>query len=628
MCGIAGILGLRRTYRVDGDDIKRMCSALVHRGPDDEGIYTEDCLGIGMRRLSVIDVEAGRQPISNEDETVFVVFNGEIYNFPSLRRQLIERGHRFKTRTDTEVIVHLYEDHGTGCVKFLRGMFAFAVWDKRRKSLLLARDRMGQKPLYYCADSERLIFASEIKAILTCSETGREVDPAAVAEYLHFGYVSSHRSIYRDIRKLRPAHILKAENGKVMSPCRYWEMPWPNPTSCSERHYLTELNSRLEESVRLRLVSDVPIGAFLSGGVDSSVITAVMSDVAENTIETFNVGFSEMTFDERRKARQIASLFRTNHHSNIMKYDASELLHDVVAQFDEPFADDSALPTYLLSKYTRQGVTVALSGDGGDELFGGYMRYLARRFMGTYLLLPRPLRRILEKTVDKLPDRTDYFMESLLKQLRLFVRMAKNIEQKEAYPIPYIFGRNGHLEILSHDCVARGERCDDSSVDKLEEEYGSLDQITKMMWLDMNMYLCDDILTKVDRMSMAHSLEVRCPFLDHELVEFAATVPTSLKIRGTKTKYLLKKYAAQRIPKSIVRQRKHGFNFPVGQWLKTSLKPLLKEIFLCDDNIYFLNQDVARNLLNEHWSGKRDHSKKIWNLLVLAVWNLQQKKVL
>jgi len=615
---------------VEYSDIKKMCSTLVHRGPDDEGIYIEKNVGIGVRRLSIIDIEGGRQPIANEDNTIKVICNGEIYNFLTHRKQLIQKGHTFRTGTDTEVIVHLYEDYGIDCVHLLRGMFAFAIWDSRSGSLFLSRDRLGQKPLYYYEDEKRFIFASEIKAILTCSGINTEIDYKGINDYLHFGFIPSPKSAYKCIKKVAPAHWLKIENGNNITKQRYWEIPWPNPVNHSEIDFIKELDFRLKESVRLRLNSDVPLGAFLSGGVDSSVIVGVMSQVSKNPIKTINMGFSEKSFDETGKAKKISELFHTDHYTRILHNDINDLIFKVIAQFDEPFADDSALPTYLLSKYTREHVTVVLSGDGGDELFGGYMRYKARKFMKLYFLLPSPVRKTVERLVAKMPEKSDYFMKSVVKQTKHFINYAKSIEQKNDFLIPYIFNKDGYYDLFTPyftDYFPKKGSYEEFSIDTFMRKYRLLDELTRMMYMDINTYLSDDILMKVDHMSMVHSLEVRCPFLDHPLVEFATTIPINFKIRGIQTKYLLKRYAEQRITKDIIRRKKHGFNFPLGELFKTTLKPILIDLLLCKDNSNFLDSSTVKNLLQEHWSNRIDHSKKIWTILVLVIWN-QQKKIL
>ncbi|MGH7856780.1 MAG: asparagine synthase (glutamine-hydrolyzing), partial [Candidatus Binatia bacterium] len=556
MCGIAGKLNLDPAEPVAAETVRAMCAALRHRGPDDDGFLFDGPVGMGMRRLSIIDLSTGRQPIRNEDGSVWVVYNGEIYNFPELRRSLEAAGHRFYTATDTEVIVHLYEEHGEDFVERLAGMFAIALWDRRERKLILARDRLGIKPLYYHLDGRRLLFGSEIKAILE-DDVDRDLDLQALHDYLSLNYVPGPRSIFRSIRKLPPAHLLVCAAGRVRLR-RYWELRCstenagrPVESLCEELHDL------LEDTVRGHLLSDVPVGVFLSGGLDSGSLVALASRVTNGPVRTFSIGFDDPSYDELAEARAVVRKFGTDHHEMIVRPDAVTLLPALVRAFDEPFADSSAIPVYCVSRLAREHVKVVLSGEGGDEVFGGYETYAAYKIAALYRRLPSLLAtQLIPFLVRQLP--VSHRRVSFDYKAKRFVEKAL---------LPPVDGHFGWKVIFSEDAKAAlyagGPNGFESPIGAWREAYarcGSPEPLTRLQHVDLEIYLPDDILVKADRMSMASSLEARVPYLDHRVVEFAASLPASLKVHGLTKKYLLRRTMAPHLPKRIVNGRKRGFN--------------------------------------------------------------------
>ena len=628
MCGIVGIFNHRKEAFVLNTQIRTMCSKLVHRGPDDEGIFVEEFVGFGIRRLSVIDIEGGSQPIFNEDRSLYIVCNGEIYNYKVLQKDLRNKGHKFRTESDVEVILHLYEEWGADCVRFLRGMFAFAIWDARRNSIYLARDRIGKKPLFYYTDNRQFLFSSEIKGILACKWINPEIDYMAFQDYLQLGYIPAPRSIYLGIKKLLPGHWARIDFEGNLEIETYWEIPWPTPKTCSKDLLISKLDSLLKDAVKLRLMSDAPLGAFLSGGLDSSVIVAIMRSLDNGKIKTYSVGFLEETYDERMYAEKVAEVFATEHRSWVVESDVSSLLPRIVQHFDEPFADPSAIPTYLLSEYTSKNVTVALSGDGGDELFGGYTRYRAELIAQVYSRLPEVSKRLIEKVILKLPAGRGYHGSSVTKQMKLWVEFIRKMESRGIYS-PYGFKKTEYNRLLDEDYNGTLTRIkgieSELSVKNIVDKYQSLDSVTQMMLTEMNTYLTDNILVKVDRMSMAHSLEVRCPLLDHRLIEFMANVPTNFKVKWHQSKYLLRQYAKNRMPRGIISRRKHGFSVPLADWFRTSLKPMLLDYLLDSSILGVINPVEVERILGDHWALRSDNSRKIYLLLVLALWEEQQK---
>jgi asparagine synthase (glutamine-hydrolysing) len=619
MCGIAGIFNSEIGSRVDEAVIHRMCQSIVHRGPDDEGIYVKGNVGLGIRRLSIIDLSGGRQPIHNEDKTIWVVFNGEIYNFIELRAELERAGHHFYTNTDTEVIVHLYEDLGSNCVQKLRGMFAIAVYDERRKCLLLARDRLGKKPLHYSFAKGQFMFGSEIKSLLAVAPELGEVDPEAILQYFYFGYILDPSTAFRSIRKLPPGFLLEFANGQI-SLRQYWDLPpYGTAEPKSEEEYLEELEHQLDEAVRIRLISDVPLGALLSGGVDSSTIVALMARASSRPVKTFTIGFSREDFNEAKAARMVSERFGTEHQELIVEPKMGETLQQLSSSLEEPFADSSILPTYYVSHLTRQHVTVALAGDGGDELFAGYERYAIglRRQVFDHIP-PWAGRWYREYAYPRLPS--------------TFVgrRFLFNIS------LP---SRDRYLDSLSFLPACHRERaffsdefldsfCDAAPPLRSFQNYfdsAPADQLlNRMLYLDTKTYLPGDILTKVDRMSMAASLEVRAPMLDHHVVEWAARLPENLKFRDGHGKYLLKKLAARvGVPQEVLNRPKQGFALPLVHWMRGELKDELLPILVEPRTLErgYFNRQAVRALLEEHSRGRRDHSAQIWLLLMFELWH-------
>jgi len=622
MCGIAGKLYLRSDTPVVPETVARMCDTLRHRGPDDEGIYVDGPLGMGMRRLSIIDLSTGKQPISNEDETVWTVYNGEIYNFPELRVSLEAKGHRFYTHTDTEVIVHLYEEYEEDFVTHLAGMFAIALWDTRQKKLLLARDRVGIKPLYYSVGLDRLVFGSEIKALLQ-DGVPREIDPQALHDYLSFNYVPGPRTIFSHIRKLPPGHLLTCKSGdvKVRS---YWELHYQENVSKNGTHaeeeYCEALHDLLKTTVKQHLISDVPLGVFLSGGIDSSSLVALMREVSSQTIQTFSIGFSEQSYDELAHARVIAKAFATDHHELVVRPQVIDLLPELIRYFDEPFADSTAIPVYCVSKLAREHVKVALSGEGGDEVFAGYETYSAYKFAALYQRLPKFLATsVIPAMIRRLPvshDRVSFDYKA-----KRFVNGAllppveghywwKVIFTEEAKAALYAAGSNGFADPvrLYHQVY---EQCTASDI------------LTKILHIDLKISLPDYILVKADRMSMATSLEARVPFLDHRVVEFAAALPPHLKLRGlTQKKYILRKAMARHLPAQILRGKKRGFNVPIPVWLRGELRDVVHDV-LSPQRVKeagLFNPETVSSLIQDHEAMRMDYSRNIWSLLIFSLW--------
>jgi asparagine synthase (glutamine-hydrolysing) len=618
MCGIAGIVGTEPGVVIEGATVHRMCQTIVHRGPDDEGIYTSDGVGLGMRRLSIIDLGGGHQPIHNEDKSIWVVFNGEIFNFPGLRSELESRGHRFYTDTDTEVIVHLYEEVGADCVHKLRGMFAFALYDERHKRFLLARDRLGIKPLHYSVKSGRLLFGSEIKAILAAAPELREVNNRALLQYFYFGYIPGPMTAFVDIQKLPPGHILELENGKVTLR-QYWDVPaYGTHEPRSEDECLEELETRLAEAVRIRLIADVPLGALLSGGTDSSIVVALMARASSKPVETFSIGFGSADFDERSHARLVAERFGTNHHEFVVDPHMEDTVHMLTGTLEEPFGDCSMLPTYHVSRLARQHVTVALSGDGGDELFGGYDRYriqLQRRFFN---LIPGWAGRWYRESVfPRLPS--EWYGRNFLFNISL-PWLDRYLDSVTYLPAT----RRGFL--LSDDFLI-ATRNGSAPLEPFRDCYAQApaqDPLSRLLYLDTKTYLPSDILTKVDRMSMLTSLEVRVPILDHLFLEWVTALPAHWKLRNGKGKYILKKLGERLgVPREVLHRPKQGFGMPLVHWMRRELKAGLLNLLLeprAMQRGYFRPGGV-KQLVDEHLSGRREHPGRLWILLAFELWH-------
>jgi asparagine synthase (glutamine-hydrolysing) len=618
MCGICGIFEYERREAIPQELVHRMNETIVHRGPDDEGIYTGPGIGFGFRRLSIIDLSGGHQPISNEDGTLWVMLNGEIYNYPELRKELEARGHRFSTRSDTETIVHLYEEYGEDCFRRLRGMFAIALWDSRERKLLLARDRVGKKPLFYAADQTRILFGSELKALLAADGLPRAMDPQALSDYFSFGYIPAPKTIYHAVRKVMPGHYLVA-SAKGVKETSYWDISFAKTEDRPEEEWCELLRHELCEATRVRLMSDVPLGAFLSGGVDSSSIVAVMAQLMKRPVTTCSIGFEEKEYDEADFARQIARQFHTEHHEQVVHPSALEVMDKLVWHFDEPFADSSAIPTYYVSRVARQNVTVALGGDGGDESFAGYRRYFFDHFENQLRrFVPPALRRTVFGPLGR-------WYPSLAWAPRAF-RGKATLQSLSRSPLEgyfnsiSIFRPDDKLRLFSGD-FQRGLAGYDS-LDVLRHYYdraGTDDLLSRIQYVDIKTYLPDDILTKVDRASMAVSLEVRAPLLDHQLMERVAAIPSSLKLRGRTGKYIFKKALAPLLPPETLYRSKQGFAVPLAQWFRAELRDLTYEaIFSSNDGI--LDLAYLKRVWQQHQKGVYDRSAHLWAVLMFRKW--------
>jgi asparagine synthase (glutamine-hydrolysing) len=618
VCGIAGIVR-RPDELVEAAQVHQMCQSIVHRGPDDEGIYAQGPVGLGMRRLSIIDLSGGHQPIHNEDKSIWIVYNGEIYNFPELRRGLEQRGHKFYTHTDTEIIVHLYEELGADCVKELRGMFAIALYDERRQSLLLARDRLGKKPLHYAVHQGRLLFGSEIKTILSVASELAEVNPEGLLQYFYFGYIPDPHTAFRRIHKLPPGHLMEYRNGRT-SIREFWDLPkYGAQAAMSEEDCLEELERRLAEAVRIRLISDVPLGALLSGGVDSSIIVALMARASSQPVKTFSIGFEEEEFNEAECARKVAEKFGTDHHELILNPNLEETLTFLSGMLEEPFGDSSMLPTYYVSRMARQHVTVALSGDGGDELFAGYDRYLVAMERRKFDRIPNWLGRIYRDQVHPwVPD--GMYGKNLAWNASLSPR-DRYLDDVSFFPV--LHRERG---LFSKDFLATASLLP-NPLEQWQHYYDAApanDTLSRLLYLDTKTYLTADILAKVDRMSMANSLEVRVPMLDHEFVEWVAALPVDWKFRTGTRKFILKKLAERLgVPPALLHRRKQGFQLPLVEWMRDSMKDQFLRVLLEPRTLQrgYFKPEAVRALVEEHVQGRRNRSGLLWRMLVLELWN-------
>ncbi|HXW05838.1 MAG TPA: asparagine synthase (glutamine-hydrolyzing) [Vicinamibacterales bacterium] len=624
MCGIAGFSdsATHSGWAAASDaaaesarQVRAMCAAIRHRGPDDEGIHVEDGVALGMRRLSIIDLATGRQPIHNEDGSVWVVFNGEIYNYPTLRSELESRGHRFYTVSDTETIVHAYEEWGEDAFARLRGMFGIALWDRRQRSLLLARDRVGIKPLHYAVLDGRLYFGSEIKSLLASGALRPALDPEGLDHYLSYLYTPQDASIFQDVRKLPPGHLLRWQNGTARVR-QYWQLPIDARVPRAEEEAVEELGAVLRDAVQSHLMSEVPLGAFLSGGIDSSVVVGLMAQASTRPVRTFSIGFDEPQFDELQHARVVARHFGTDHHEFVVRPDALSILDRLIQHFDEPFGDSSAIPTWYVSELARRHVTVVLSGDGGDELFGGYDRYLPHPRVAAFDRWCPPGARPLASTVwPWLPHGATG---------KNFLRHASRDNPGRYLDAVGFFQRDEKHALLTPDLRARLRGRDAEAA--MVRRFGRLAPLSwpaQMMHFDFETYLPEDILTKVDRMSMAHSIESRVPLLDNAVVEYAARLPADLKIRHGRRKHILKQVAAQLLPADILSRRKQGFGVPIGVWFRGGLGDLFADVLYSPrarQRGYFERPFVDR-LVREHLGGRRDHTLRLWALLVFELWH-------
>lgn len=621
MCGICGILEPQSQETISPELVRRMTDTIVHRGPDDDGIFVGPGIGLGFRRLSIIDVVGGHQPISNEDGRIWVMLNGEIYNYPELRQKLLDRGHKFTTRSDTESIVHLYEEYGEDCFRLLRGMFAIALWDSGKRKLLLARDRVGKKPLFYAANKERLLFGSELKCLLAADRSIRTIDSQALSDYFSYGYISAPKSVYRDVRKVQPGHYLVASsNGLREVP--YWDLSFSQVENRTEEEWCDMLRHSLCEATRVRLMSDVPLGAFLSGGVDSSSVVAMMSHLMKRAVTTCSIGFEDKEYNESDFARLISKKFQTDHHEQVIRPQAVEILKKLVWHYDEPFADSSAIPTYYVSWVARQSVTVALGGDGGDESLGGYRRYYFDQLENRLRrMMPAGLRSNIFGPLGRAYPPLAW-APRVFRAKATFQSLARSPLEGYFNSIS-IFRPDEKRRLLTGDFKASLGEYD--SINVLQHHYdraGTDDLLSRIQYVDIKTYLPDDILAKVDRASMAVSLEVRAPLLDHHFLELTARIPSSMKLRGTSGKYIFKKAMADILPHDILHRQKQGFAVPLRRWFRGELRDLAHDaIFSRDDGI--LDVSYLRKIWDEHQAGTYDRSSHLWAILMYREWREQ-----
>jgi asparagine synthase (glutamine-hydrolysing) len=632
MCGIAGIID--EQGRTDGlarnrADVELMVAALAHRGPDDAGLWLDDVCALGHRRLSIIDLsQAGHQPMSNENGSVWITFNGEIYNFLELRRELESLGYRFRTRTDTEAIIFAYEQWGTECVKRLRGMFAFAIWDTNRRQLFLARDRAGKKPLFYGRFRNRFLFASELQGLLSAAGVDRVVDFGALDSYLAWGYIPAPKTAFLGIRKLPPAHWLllrETPGGWKERVERYWSLSYEPKLKLNEAEAAEALREKLKEAVRLRMLSDVPLGAFLSGGIDSSIVVGLMAEVSNQPVKTFSIGFAEAAWDETEHAARVAARFGTNHQKFDVRPDALEILPTLVRHYGEPYADSSAVPTFYVSKLTRSEVTVALNGDGGDESFAGYERYLGNRVAERVFRVPGA--RLAAMAVDTMLPHGAAAKSRLRTAHRFFSAANEPMSGRYAQWIGF-FDQSERSRLLNSEAreAINGSNPEGWMAELFARREG-LDPVDRTMAVDIDSYLPFDLLVKVDITSMASSLEARSPFLDHEVMELAATLPVNLKLRGTQSKYLLKRAFADLLPAENVSRRKMGFGVPVGQWFRGSMKDFLRDTLLSESASRdgYLDRKVVSQKIEEHLERRAENGYPLWNLMMLELWRREFK---
>ncbi len=621
MCGIAGFISRDRGASLEPREalLDRMCRIIAYRGPDEQGMVVRGRAALGMRRLSIIDLEGGQQPIYTEDGNLAIVFNGEIYNFQELRAELEGLGHRFRSKSDTEVVVHAFEEYGIDCLEKLRGMFAFAIWNFREETLFIARDRVGKKPLFfYQIPNGDFVFGSELKTLLVHGGVTRTIDKSALDAYLTFGYVPEEFCIFEGVSKLPPGHYLVLKNGDA-SVRQYWDFKFDaDEPEQSEEYYVRTLREKLEDAVRVRMISDVPLGAFLSGGVDSSTVVAYMSKLSDKPVKTFSIGFNEDSFDELKYARVAAKHFGTEHHEFVVTPDLVETIDELVWHFDEPFADSSALPTFMVSKLAREYVTVILSGDGGDELFGGYTRYVTNQSRDVFGRLPKGIRtQVLQKLSTRLPHGApgkNYLYNIGLAAEDRYIDSISHFNgprRQALYATAYAEELNGTFGV--------GEKL----YRKLADAVDGGSAIDKLLYLDSKTYLPGDILTKVDRMSMANSLEARVPLLDHKLIEFVMTIPSRLKMNGSVSKYILKKAMEGTVPNEILHRSKQGFGVPIGEWIKQQLRERIVSD-LRDPRSRkrgYFDEKYIETLLDEHQRNRRDRSHELWMLWMLELWH-------
>ena len=651
MCGIAGWINLENNRSQNHSEavLHRMCERMKHRGPDSEGLWLDESVALGMRRLSIIDLATGEQPVYNEDRSIVVVMNGELYNFREVRADLEKRGHKFETNTDTEILPHLYEEYGEAMLDEINGMFAFALWDRNKKKLLIARDKFGEKPLYYGVFDNKLIFASELKVLLANPAVKSEINLDSLRQFLSFDYVPAPNSIFQGISKLPAAHFLSFENGEIKTR-RYWNLSWKkggnprvskgadrqkggnprvskgangaNGNTPSLEKSAEELRELLADAVRMRLISDVPLGILLSGGVDSSTVAAFATQFSTEKVKTFSIGFEEDSFDESKYARQVAKHLDTEHYEDKLSVEkAADLISEIGLWLDEPMSDGSLIPTFLLSRFVRKYVTVALGGDGGDEIFAGYPMYFAHKVSNLYGKIPHVFRNnLIEPLVNSLPVSNKNL--SFDYKAKRFVRASKYDLVTRHHSYFGSFSPDEQSKLLSKDVLEKTSNDIYKDAKELLEICDAENEIEQMQFLDINFYMAEDILTKVDRASMAVSLEVRAPFLDPRVAQFAASIPLEYKLKGNKGKYILKKAVEPLLPKEILQRPKKGFGIPIAEWLKGRLNPLMHDLLdakrLKEQGLF--DAAFVQKLIKEHETNTASHHKQLWTLLVFQLW--------
>lgn len=622
MCGITGMAYFNRERKVDPEVLKGMADVIHHRGPDDEGYYIQQNVGLAFRRLSIIDLSTGHQPLSNHDDTIHLIFNGEIYNYQEHREALKRKGYNFKTTTDTEVILHLYEEYGTDCLQYLRGMFAFAIWDSNNQQLFCARDRFGIKPFYYYTDEEKFVFGSEIKSILKQGDIDKTLCGEALNSFFAFGYITSDKAIYEKIKKLQPAHylVLSFKQKPEIRINRYWNIEFKPDYSRSEKQWVEEINATLSETVKLHMISDVPLGAFLSGGIDSSSVVAAMAKNSDRPIETFSMGFAQEKYSELKFAREVARKYNCKHHEQIVEPESISLLPKLVSAYDEPFGDPSVIPTYYVSKFAREYVTVALSGDGGDELFAGYNIYPYLQRIYRYNVAPPLINRMVWGNVNKLIPQAvrgktlTYFLSQNRNYLGAHLCIWPFDERKKLIRSNGTFGHSNAPELFK---------------EKLLSKKSKDDFLSNHLHLDMETYMVDDILTKVDRASMINSLEVRVPLLDHKFAELTFRIPPGLKLKGNEQKYIFKQAIKNAMPETIMNRPKTGFGVPLSLWFKGGLKEYVNDTLFTHKPLLseHLDWNYIKSMTKNDKDGMEKFSSRIWSLLWFEEW-LKQKKEL
>ncbi|OGS44957.1 MAG: asparagine synthase (glutamine-hydrolyzing) [Elusimicrobia bacterium RIFOXYD2_FULL_34_15] len=620
MCGIIGLYNFGNSKPIEKHILQKMCDVIKHRGPDSEGIFFNNSTGLGIRRLAIIDLQTGNQPIHNEDKTLWLVLNGEIYNFLELREKL-EKNHTFYTKTDTEVIIHLYEQYGEKCVEHLRGMFAFAIWDEKNKKLFVAKDRVGKKPLYYTSVNGSFIFASEIKSILEYLNKTPEIDLEAIDLYLTYQYIPSPKTIFKNIKSLLPAHTLTCDKNGNINTEKYWDLDFTRKTDLSFGEACEKTKSILTEATKLRMISDVPLGAFLSGGHDSSIIVGLMSRLSTQPVKTFSIGFDEAEFSELKYAKIVANHFKTDHHEFIVKANFIDILPKLAWHYGQPYADSSALPSYFVSNETRKHVTVALNGDGGDETFGGYLRYKA---MKGSMFFSFPFQMLGSNLTKKIASFIPYSEEKrFFRYMKRMISALSNSPELRNLQWHYYFSNEAKEKLYTNSMKQNFNNNTYKYLAGIFKNAPANNTMDRTFYTDIKAYLPECLLVKMDIASMANSLEARSPFLDHKVMEFSASLPPSWKVHGLTTKYILKKTFNNFLPKEIINRKKMGFGIPVGKWFRNEWKNYFIETVMSKKALergYFKKESLEQ-LFKEHQESKRDNGYRLWALLMLELWH-------